>query len=84
MTEYSKKSNIGDLEVVLWFDYEPPDPRDGLYPSADATVVLNEVQVGEVYLNIELEDIFQDSLIKRLERECLEWAAEHERDEYYE
>lgn len=86
MDEYTKESHIGDLDVILHFEYIPPDPRDRLYPGADADVTLNAIQVGTenpIYFDDDIEDIFQDSVVRDLEAECLEWVSELIQGEYY-
>ncbi len=72
MSEISIKTNLGDeIDVTVYFDYQPVERQTHDHPGCDSDVTINAVCVD----NDEKKDIqiiIRDSVLESLRMECFE------------
>ena len=76
MKEQKFKTHIGDeVEVTVWFDYEPFQPQTRTDPEFMAQVTINAVLIDEDD-DQDIADILKKDIIEHLKEKCFGYLEE--------
>lgn len=82
MSENILKTHVGsEIDVTVYFDYQPEEPMERDYPGCPSEVALNAVYVNGLE-DADILETLNDSWVDTLKERCEQMIIDNARDEY--